>query len=89
MNDFFIDRVLPVVMFALVGLFAFAMFMAVYEGTKDRGQCFSSESYTYDQPVQAGSVPMGNGVSMPIYTYIPVTGTRCTRWEFPEGRPRG
>lgn len=61
------------------------LLIATYDG-KDYGRCLATERYTYSTPVQVGSVSAGN-VAIPIYAYFDSVGERCTRWEFPEGRP--
>jgi hypothetical protein len=71
-------------------LIALALIALSLAGCKDYGQCLTShvEAYEWMMPLQVGSMSCGNGCSMPIYTYIPMTDHRtvCDRWEFPEGR---
>jgi hypothetical protein len=54
----------------------------------DQGRCLASEKRMETQMIQTGSIPVGGGVSMPIYTYYDEDVDHCTQWEFPEGRTR-
>lgn len=69
----------------------FVMVVAIIAGLHERqdyGRCLASETYQSTESTIITMIPIDTqGTMLPVYGSENVTKTRCTRWEFPNGRP--